>query len=98
MFLSSRRTFLATSLATLAAGLVRADSPSDPVLPKAIDDAPFQPNTLFLTWQRDPTTTMTVQWLGASGETSDTNIRYKTLKPTTGKRSRPPPSSNREPT
>ena len=25
---------------------------------------PARPDTLFLTWQRDPTTTMTVQWIG----------------------------------
>jgi hypothetical protein len=80
MFLPSRRVFLGTSLATLAAGLVRADSPLDSLLPKVMDDAPFQPSTLFLTWQRDPTTTMTVQWIGATGETSDTKVRYKTLK------------------
>jgi hypothetical protein len=40
------------------------------------DDAAFQPSTLFLTWQRDPTTTMTVQWVGAIGETADANVFY----------------------
>jgi hypothetical protein len=40
------------------------------------DDAAFQPSTLFLTWQRDPTTTMTVQWVGAVGETADTKVYY----------------------
>ncbi len=80
MFLSSRRAFLGTSLGALAAGLVRADSPPDPPVQKGIDDPPFQPNTLFLTWQRDPTTTMTVQWVGTPGETADTKISYKTLK------------------
>ena len=40
---------------------------------RGLDDATFQPTTLFLTWHRDPTTTMTVQWVGTKGETSDTN-------------------------
>jgi hypothetical protein len=79
MFLSSRRAFLGTSLAGLACGLLRADALVDTVT-KAADDPPFQPDTLFLTWQRDPTTTMTVQWIGARGETADTRITYKTLK------------------
>lgn len=41
------------------------------------DQAPFQPNMLMLTWQRDPTTTMTIQWVGTRGETSDTKIYYR---------------------
>jgi hypothetical protein len=73
----SRRRFLGTSLAALvAAPLLRAESPADPLAPKTPDDPAFQPDTLFLTWQRDPTTTMTVQWVGAAGETSDTRISY----------------------
>src|SRR5262245_35105957 len=75
MFLPSRRAFLAASLAGLASASGRAlgADPSD-LLPKLIDDAPFQPSTLFLTWQRDPTTTMTVQWVGATGETAETTV------------------------
>src|SRR5262249_56371724 len=46
---------------------------------KAVDDAAFQPNTLFLPWQRDPTTTMTVQWVGTAGETADTTVRCAAL-------------------
>jgi hypothetical protein len=82
MFLPSRRGFLGASLAGLAsASVFGADVPADPVpAPKAKDDAPFQPNTLFLTWQRDPTTTMTVQWIGATGETADTKVYYLPLK------------------
>jgi hypothetical protein len=37
---------------------------------------------LFLTWQRDPTTTMTVQWVGTRGETADTNVSYTALSGT----------------
>ena len=70
------RGFLGASLAGLASTpLLGADKPADP-LPKASDDPAFQPSTLFLTWQRDPTTTMTVQWVGVRGETADTKVYY----------------------
>ena len=67
----SRRAFLGASLAGIAGGrLLAADKPTE-ATPKATDDFAFQPTTLFLTWQRDPTTTMTVQWIGATGETAE---------------------------
>ena len=82
MHTPSRRAFLGTSLAALAsAPLLRAEAPADPPLPKVPDDAAFQPNTLFLTWQRDPTTTMTVQWVGVAGETADAKISYAPVTP-----------------
>lgn len=80
MFLPSRRTFLGTSLAGLGAACLFAQDSERKSLPKIFDDAPFQPDTLFLTWQRDPTTTMTVQWIGAVGETTDTTIYYASLR------------------
>jgi hypothetical protein len=80
MFLPTRRTFLGASLAGLLSGRVLgADAPDKPALKVADDDA-FQPNTLFLTWQRDPTTTMTVQWVGTVGETADTKVTYTPLE------------------
>ncbi len=76
MFSPSRRAFLGTSLAGFASGHVLGqDKPKETSI-KAADDPAFQPNTLFLTWQRDPTTTMTVQWLGVQGETADTSVHY----------------------
>src|SRR5438128_1163766 len=72
----SRRAFLGASLAGLATGRILAQDKLAAPFPKSTDDAPFQPSTLFLTWQRDPTTTMTVQWIGAVGETSDTKVSY----------------------
>src|SRR5262245_43651464 len=39
----------------------------------------LQPDTLFLTWQRDPTTTMTIQWVGTRGETADSYVYYAPL-------------------
>ena len=92
----SRRSFLSTSFAGLAAGQIMAgDLPMDSKKPAATakpaeikkqaevkksGDAPaFQPSTLFLTWQRDPTTTMTVQWIGVTGETADTSVQFVKL-------------------
>jgi hypothetical protein len=76
----SRRSFLGASLAGLAsARLFAADQPAESTK-QLSDDPPFQPDTLFLTWQRDPTTTMTVQWVGTRGETSDTKIYYWATK------------------
>jgi hypothetical protein len=87
----SRRSFLGASVAGFAAthAILADDKPTDkpadktdaakPVeTTKISDDPAFQPNTLFLTWQRDPTTTMTIQWVGTTGETADTTIRYTT--------------------
>ena len=76
MFLPSRRAFLGASLAGLASGRILGADKAAEVVVKTPEDPPFQPSTLFLTWQRDPTTTMTVQWVGASGETADTNVSY----------------------
>src|SRR5579862_4000439 len=79
MFSPSRRSFLGASLSGLASSALFGAEPAPaplPTLPKLVDDPTFQPHTLFLTWQRDPTTTMTVQWIGTAGETSDTNIYY----------------------
>ncbi len=70
----SRRAFLGTSLACLAtAGHLAINRP---FAAQFRDEPAFQPATLFLTWQRDPTTTMTIQWVGPPGETADTNIYY----------------------
>src|SRR5581483_11783298 len=83
MFSPSRRAFLASSLVGLAgAKLFAADTPAGKIVDadKAVDGPTFQPNTLFLTWQRDPTTTMTVQWVGTAGETADTTVSFAPLK------------------
>jgi len=75
----SRRAFLGASLGAMAADpILAADKPAEPVI-KFSDDPPFQPCTLFLTWQRDPTTTMTVQWIGTAGETADTTVSFAPL-------------------
>ncbi len=82
----TRRSFLAASLAgwaTMASGRLSAQDKAAPgaeAIAKSAEIAPFQPNTLFLTWQRDPTTTMTIQWIGTMGETADTSVSYSTSK------------------
>ena len=72
----SRRVFLESSLAGLVPGLTFGAAPPLKPTVKAREGSSFRPATLFLTWQRDPTTTMTVQWVGTRGETSDTAIYY----------------------
>jgi hypothetical protein len=42
----------------------------------------IDPDTLFLTWQRDPTTTMTLQWVGPEAP-ADTKIHYRPLSGST---------------
>lgn len=70
----SRREFLGTALAGLAGGHVLGQD--KPVDQRLTDDPAFLPDTLFLTWQRDPTTTMTVQWVGTRGETSNPSVYF----------------------
>src|SRR5436190_7305987 len=92
MFSPSRRAFLGASLAGLASGRSFGAPPPPAKTAEAPDDAPFRPGTLFLTWQRDPTTTMTVQWVGARGETPDTTVLYA---PTRGGRWQAQPTAAR---
>src|SRR6516164_6031380 len=79
----SRRGFLGCSLAGLASSPVFGSDDTPAPAKKERDDPTFQPSTLFLTWQRDPTTTMTVQWIGTVGETSDTTVTYSALQTVT---------------
>jgi hypothetical protein len=76
MSVVSRRGFLGTALSSLgSAGVLYANDAPKPE--KKRGDAPaFEPSTMFLTWQRDPATTMTVQWVGARGETASTDVSY----------------------
>jgi hypothetical protein len=72
---ASRRAFLGSSLlgsSLFAASRAMGNEATAIVVPEGA----FHPNTLFLTWQQDPTTTMTIQWIGVQGETPDTRIFY----------------------
>lgn len=70
----SRRAFLGASLAGLACG--RFLGTGDLAAAEVADDFSERPSTLFLTWQNDPTTTMTVQWVGTHDEKRDFGIYY----------------------
>ena len=61
-----RREFLGSTLGGLAALAAGAAAFGKDPAPVAADEPRF--DTLFLTWQRDPTTTMTVQWLAPASE------------------------------
>lgn len=77
-----RRLFLGSSLSAMASALgsnrvfAQDRKKGNPLASAPVDDPPFQPSTLMLTWQRDPTTTMTIQWVGTKGETESTNVHY----------------------
>jgi hypothetical protein len=77
-----RREFLGSSMAGLAAALSwnPALLAQDAAATKDVAssaDGPLAPDTLFLSWQRDPTTTMTIQWLGPETST-DKSIHFAT--------------------
>lgn len=76
----TRRAFLRASAFGLVAfpmfGAERAKRHSS-------EESPSRPDTLFLTWQRDPTTTMTVQWIGPEVGPEDSVIHYAAV-PTPG--------------
>jgi hypothetical protein len=44
--------------------------------PTFAERATFKPTALFLTWQRDPTTTMTIQWIGSEIDASQRPVWY----------------------
>lgn len=70
-----RRDFLGSTLGGLAfalssGGILFADDKAKSLQPTQA----FDPDMMFLTWQRDPTTTMTVQWVGASGNADELKV------------------------
>ena len=73
-----RRQFFGSSLGGLTAlslgsAVVAQESDSQRARNRARRNS--DPETLFLTWQRDPTSTMTIQWVAAESG-ADTSIRY----------------------
>lgn len=72
-----RRDFLGIAAASLAGawtGRGFADQPQG--APAFAANPTFEPNPLFLTWQRDPTTTMTIQWIGPESDGKDRPIWF----------------------
>jgi hypothetical protein len=77
MFDRRRRHFLQAASALVGGGLYRPLDGNEVVEPPSFDEKPvFEPQGLFLTWQRDPTTTMTIQWIGKEAEGTARPIWY----------------------
>src|SRR6516162_9839329 len=85
-----RRRFLSATLAAGAApGLLIAQPPQakpketkQPPAPNRftpIEHPERGPDTLFLTWRSDPTTTCVVQWIGRSGGGAQPQVSYSPL-------------------
>jgi len=72
-----RRRFLQAGSLLLAGGYARSLW-GDEVLPppKFAESPTFEPTALFLTWQQDPTTTMTVQWIGTEQQAADRPVWF----------------------
>jgi hypothetical protein len=61
----NRRRFLqSASLAVAGTAMYRSLGSTVHAAPVFAETPTFNPRALFLTWQRDPTTTMTIQWVG----------------------------------
>ncbi len=77
MFETNRRHFLQTGSLLLAGGYARGLFASEAGPAPAFAAKPeFDPTALFCTWQQDPTTTMTVQWIGESGDADQRPLWY----------------------
>jgi hypothetical protein len=64
----SRRRFLQSASLLVAGGYSQFALAKVASTPKFAEVPKFEPRGLFLTWQRDPTTTMTIQWIGSEAE------------------------------
>jgi phosphodiesterase/alkaline phosphatase D-like protein len=72
-----RRRFIQSTSLALAGGCASRLLGSDTIAPPQFAAQPsFEPTALFLTWQRDPTTTMTVQWIGAELDAENRPIYF----------------------
>jgi hypothetical protein len=78
MFAVDRRSFLGTSVRSLAAALAAGPQLLGHRSSAGTHDHPTttSPDNLFLTWQRDPTTTMTVQWVGHNTSYAESVISF----------------------
>ncbi len=76
-----RRDFLGSSVGVLAAWsggaslLAQAPAETPPNDSAKAAEARFAPASLFLSWQRDPTSTMTIQWVGPE-RSIETSVSY----------------------
>jgi acid phosphatase type 7 len=73
----NRRRFLQSASLIVAGGYSQFAFGNAKIEPPKFADVPtFKPRALFLTWQRDPTTTMTVQWIGSEAEAAQRPVWY----------------------
>ncbi len=73
----SRRGFLQTASFLVGGAYTHSLFGEGTRTPPAFAAKPaYQPTALFLTWQRDPTTTMTIQWVGEEKEAVERPIWY----------------------
>jgi hypothetical protein len=73
----NRRHFLqAASMAVAGASAPRVFGFNSNGVPNFAEVPTFKPRGLFLTWQRDPTTTMTIQWVGSEADGAKRPIWY----------------------
>ncbi len=72
-----RRRFLQSTSLLMAGGYATRLFGDDAVPAPTFAEKPtFEPTALFLTWQRDPTTTMTVQWVGEAKDAETRPIYF----------------------
>ena len=76
----SRRSFLGTTIGGVAAALSYGPSAfGQNAVDGTVPLADAGPETLILSLRHDPTTTMTIQWVGKESA-ADTSIQYSTLE------------------
>lgn len=72
-----RRRFLQTTSLAIAGGYAQRVFGKIPLeVPQFAERPTFEPTALFLTWQRDPTTTMTIQWVGSEADGAERPVWY----------------------
>ncbi len=96
-----RRRWLQTASAILSSACAARAFGDDAARAPAFSEQPtFDPQALFLTWQRDPTTTMTIQWIGSREDGADRPIWFAKAGKLDWKRaagtSRPFPMTNQQ--
>jgi acid phosphatase type 7 len=67
-----------TSMLALGASRWAAPASAEELGPTLVGNSGYDPSTLFLTWQRDPTTSITAQWI-APETPSDTAVSFRPL-------------------
>jgi acid phosphatase type 7 len=71
-----RRRFLQSASLIVAGGCSQLVFGKEASTPNFAESPSFTPRALFLTWQRDPTTTMTVQWIGSEREGAERPVWF----------------------